>query len=288
MRPILRLLRVSLAPTAVSNSAAGVLVAQSDPRASTIALAAGVSICAYSLGMVLNDIADLERDRLLHPDRPLVRGEVSLAAAWLIALGLAAGAVGFSLALGGEVLPIVGLLILAIFAYDFGLKRLSVAGAFAMGAARGLNFLVGFAAGGPGDSTWHPYALVLTCYVTAVTCVSLLEEDPKRWFFVSYTIAAAAAAGVVAYFAALSGGWLGVVLGALVGVAWLVQAVVGFRSFDRKFAMSSVFHGLLLIVPLDAAMVAVDPSKGSVAWPLLALLPVAWGIRRLVSARGPA
>lgn len=285
MRSVFKLLRISLAPTAVSNSVAGVLLAQGSPHVSALAFAAGFSVCAYSLGMVLNDIADLERDRTLHPDRPLVRGEISLVGAWAIALVLAAGAMGFAVALGEGAFGLGGLLVLVVFAYDFALKRLGILGAFAMGAARGLNFLVGFATVESGKG--HPYALVLFCYVTAVTCISLLEDDPKRGCFAACSVAAAVAAGCVGYFAVLSKGWLGVGLSAAVIFAWLSQAVVRFRSFDRAAAMRGVFYGLILIVPLDAAIVAADPSKAGSALLLLLLLPLAGVLRRFVYGRVP-
>lgn len=283
MRSILRLLRASLAPTAVSNSVVGVLLAPGDPQVSTVALAAGFSACAYSLGMTLNDIADSERDRTLHPDRPLARGEISLTAAWAIALSLAAGAIGCAASLGERSFEIAGLLVLVIFAYNFALKRFGIVGAFAMGAARGLNFLVGFAAA---QGAWHPYALALGSYVTALTCISLLEDDPKRWYFAACAAAAAAAAGSVGIAAALAKGWLGVGFAALVSVAWLSEAVLRFRGFDRPTAARAVFRGLALIVALDAAILATHPSKASAAWLLLLFVPVVYGLRRVISGRG--
>jgi geranylgeranylglycerol-phosphate geranylgeranyltransferase len=54
-----------------------------------LALLAAASIAATAFGNVANDIEDLATDRISHADRPLPRGELSLAAARRYAAGLA-------------------------------------------------------------------------------------------------------------------------------------------------------------------------------------------------------
>jgi len=90
VRGIVRLLRLPLVVTAVSNVVAGYLVAllvSGDLRhfdLSVLGLLAGMSAGLYLFGMVENDLVDIRRDRLLGIRRPLVTGEV----AWPLAVGL--------------------------------------------------------------------------------------------------------------------------------------------------------------------------------------------------------
>lgn len=286
MRAFFRLIRFPLAFTAASNSMAGFLVASSRPDVGAAAVVGLLSVFIYSLGMVLNDLADVERDRSLHPDRPLVKGEISLGGAWLWAMALLAGAVGLSIELGPGTAAVAGALILLVFAYDFALKRLSILGAFGMGAARGMNFLLGLAA--VTEWGWHPYAIVLFCYIAAITCISLLEEAPRRSFFIAYSIAAGSAALCVAYFGILREGWAGSVLAAAVAAAIFAQMARALRSFGRDAVLRFVFGGLLLIIPLDSAAVMTDPSKVGQGAMLLLLLPVALAARWALSRRTPA
>jgi 4-hydroxybenzoate polyprenyltransferase len=74
-----------------------------------LAMVAFVAFCALSsAGYILNDIADRDADRL-NPekcDRPLARGDLSVATATRAALTMAAMAIALSIMLGGEFLGI--------------------------------------------------------------------------------------------------------------------------------------------------------------------------------------
>jgi len=115
-----------------------------------------VSILAYWSGMILNDVADLERDRRTRPGQPLVAGRISPAIAGHVATGM--------LMLGPMILLLVAsyhhssvdkiwmvvalvanvLLWIAIRAYNSSLK-LTALGPVLMGLCRTLNILmVGF------------------------------------------------------------------------------------------------------------------------------------------------
>jgi 4-hydroxybenzoate polyprenyltransferase len=111
------------------------------------------SMVLYASGTMLNDVFDFEVDRLERPGRPLPSGRVSRrSAAWLGGLGLALGP---CLALASGSLTsglLAALLAITILSYDAGLKHTWL-GPGAMGACRGLNFLLGMthaaALGGP-------------------------------------------------------------------------------------------------------------------------------------------
>ncbi len=229
MRDLLLLMRAPLAATAAANALVGLLLARSpaapwtpDALGGAFCLALA-SCCLYWAGMVLNDLFDLERDRELHPGRPLPAGRVRPATAAGLGGGLlvaggglaaAAGALGGGGALRG--LVGAGALAACVLAYDGFLKRFRVPGALAMGACRGANALLGPIAFG----VWSPvaplgpggwalvYAVLLTWYVAALTGVSTLEDEEGSPAQIGLAFGATGAAPVAAgALTLLPGGW---------------------------------------------------------------------------------
>jgi 4-hydroxybenzoate polyprenyltransferase len=153
--PYLQLLRVPATPTAASNILMGYLVANESwsPVAPLVALLAS-SLCIYSAGMVLNDVADIEEDRRLRPYRPLPSGRIPVRTArnlgWtLLAIGVAAGFVAGWLSGSGQSNLIswrggivATVLAIAVVAYDHWLKQ-TLLGPLALGGCRLLNVLLG-------------------------------------------------------------------------------------------------------------------------------------------------
>ena len=115
-------------------------------------LLAGLSTAFVTAGgNVLNDLLDLEGDRVNHPDRPLVTGEISVPAARLLAV--------FLFVLGAVVVVPVALveplvaLILAVavgllVGYEFRFKSVGFAGNLVVAFLTGMVFLYGGAAAG--------------------------------------------------------------------------------------------------------------------------------------------
>jgi 4-hydroxybenzoate polyprenyltransferase len=214
---VLRLIRFSNTPTAVADIMAGYMLATGSvanwPPLVGLALS---SACLYSFGMALNDLYDLDEDRQLNPQRPLVTGQISVG--WvrglLVALGLSAVAwaglagwlsqrdVSLDLlpAADGPGVPrwawpwlIVVPLVLCIWCYDGPLKK-SIVAPFLMGGCRGLNLLLGaslpatwvVAQGDAGrwlSGPWELWpadiglcALAVACYVTGITWYARSES----------------------------------------------------------------------------------------------------------------
>lgn len=98
-------------------------------RSLLLALQAFASFCLASSSIYfLNDISDRDKDKL-HPakkNRPIASGKLSLAAAWLTAVGFLAGAilVGFSLEMSFLYL-LIGYILLNL-AYNLGLKNVVI------------------------------------------------------------------------------------------------------------------------------------------------------------------
>lgn len=162
------------------------------PRFVVVVLA---GILLYSAGMVLNDVFDVEKDRVERPKRPLPAGDISVAAAsragWGLLLGgvVLAGISGLIPAEGyvASWRPAAVAVVLAamIVAYDGPLKRTVVA-PLLMGGCRVLSFLLGASAAiaGPvvdlaGFAPPHVWAFAagMGVYIMGVTTMARHEAD---------------------------------------------------------------------------------------------------------------
>lgn len=195
IRDVLVLMRAPLALSAAANIVTGALLLRPPGTAWTpvevqaLALLALASCCAYWGGMVLNDRFDLERDRRLHPGRPLPAGRVSVGFAGALGLGLMLALVALATLAGSLLGPdglrrgLVGALLLAacVVGYDAGLKRYRLVGSLAMGACRAVNALLGAVVLGlPSPHAAGPvvlYALLLGTYVVYLTVLSFYEDE---------------------------------------------------------------------------------------------------------------
>ncbi len=180
MIAVLRLFRFPLVFTAAADSAAGYLIALRllglEPALLEILLLAAASGGLYCFGMAMNDVADLERDRTVHPDRVLPSGRITRRGAVIASLAV--------LAVSGAAIAVVptrqpcrlavwGTIVLLILTYDFFLKWPPL-----MGLIRGFNFLLGFSCVdvdllGPAV---HLFTVTSFIYVTALTFASTFEE----------------------------------------------------------------------------------------------------------------
>lgn len=113
-----------------------------------VALAALAAVGLTAAANVWNDLADVDIDRLAHPDRPLVTGALSLHAADRLAMAAATGAVlaasNVSAVLG---ICSVGVLLLMRL-YSPWIKRAGVAGNFVVSVLASLPFVYGSYAAG--------------------------------------------------------------------------------------------------------------------------------------------
>ncbi|MBC7238271.1 MAG: UbiA family prenyltransferase, partial [Chloroflexi bacterium] len=138
----------------------------------------------YAAGVVLNDWVDREIDARERPRRPIPSGIISPTMAfWLgwgfLLLGLALS--GFVAWRAGTVRPaLVGVfLALAILTYNFLVKR-TFLGPAAMGACRGINFVLGTTLL-PWNWAWLPLPVGMAIYVAGITAFARTEADqPHR------------------------------------------------------------------------------------------------------------
>ncbi|RUL88187.1 UbiA family prenyltransferase [Tautonia sociabilis] len=190
LKPYLQLVRLPNVFTAAADSLSGFLIvggALADVgRWLPLAVA---SMAIYAAGIALNDVFDLELDRIERPGRPLPSGRVSVRfakvlSAVLLGAGLASASVS------GMTPAVVALvLVVSVVSYDAGIRR-SVLGPELMGACRGLNVLLGMslAPGFGGPAAWA-VAVGIAVFIVGVTWISRFETEVGR--------RAAPAAGIV-------------------------------------------------------------------------------------------
>jgi 4-hydroxybenzoate polyprenyltransferase len=178
--PILRLVRVGTLFSPAADVVAGVAIAGL-PWTTDVLRAALASVCLYAGGMVWNDVADRRIDAVQRPERPLPRGDLSLA----FAIGL-----GAALFVGGLVLSpcpwhhaLIGALVLL---YDFAGKLVAWASALLMGSLRALNLATALAmsstSGTIAAAPQKALVIAAVCYgvyIVAVTVLGIFEDLPK-------------------------------------------------------------------------------------------------------------
>ncbi len=157
VHPALRLVRAGNLGVSFVGTVVGGLVAHGMGIAGSLDFWAYVLLAAASTafvtagGNVLNDLEDIEGDRINHPERPLVTGAISVQGARILAVGLFAG--GIELALPVIlVYPLVGIILAvalaAMLAYEFRLKAAGLSGNAIVAGLTALVFLYGGAAAG--------------------------------------------------------------------------------------------------------------------------------------------
>ena len=155
MHPYLRLVRVgnlgvSFLGTLVGGvAAAGVGLGLAPVGGITLLLAAASTTCVTAGGNALNDVLDVASDRTNHPDRPLVTGEIPVAAArrLVVLLFLAAAALVIPVLLRAPLLaPILGAAILALLGYELRWKSEGLVGNLLVAFLTAAVFLYGAAA----------------------------------------------------------------------------------------------------------------------------------------------
>nr|WP_236711749.1 UbiA family prenyltransferase [Streptomyces azureus] len=152
---------------------AGTAAAGARPNARTL-LAIGSSLCLYEAGMALNDWADREVDAVERPHRPLPSGRIRPAAALTAACVLTGAGLALAARAGRPALAVAAPLAATVWAYDLTLKH-TPAGPVAMGAARGLDLVLGAAATTGRIRQAVPSAALLGTHTLAVTTVSRQE-----------------------------------------------------------------------------------------------------------------
>ena len=241
----------------------------------------GASCLMYLAGMVLNDVYDLEVDRVERPQRPLPAGLID--AGWAWTLGMAMLLVGCSLGWAASVLTadarpgvIATLLASLVFLYDRILKQ-TFLGPAGMGGCRMLNVLLGMSSGqftvgmlAPASVSnhwfFHPMQWLvaggLGLYIVGVTLLARREaEESPRGPLVLALLIMGCGLGLVGWFPAWFSGapafpaerwqWLILIVSGLIGYR-VVLAIVTPTPRIVQYAVENCLRSLIL---LDAVVV---------------------------------
>ena len=180
MKPLGRLLRLSLAPTAAADVAAGTVAgAGAWPGGMEPWLLVLGSLCVYHGGMVLNDWADRGEDARTRPDRPIPSGAVPVRAALLLGLALLVAGPLVALLAAPRCASLLAAVAVAALVYDLG-PRGPLTGPLLLGGCRAGNLAAGLLLGSGGLAGGLALlpALLYGGYVFCVSRVARLEDAP--------------------------------------------------------------------------------------------------------------
>ncbi len=258
------------------------------------------SACLYLSGMLWNDVVDLERDRHLHPERPLPSGRIGLLPAIVVGVLLTVAAPMAAFAAQTWTGLSLACLVLALsFLYNLGCKGVPGLAPLSMAAVRAAHacfalLLVGDLAqislvDESGGWRIPPYALLLGGWVLGVTWISELESrQGRRWELIAAGCLLAAIL-VVAVARVVTAPWLrslwqggdaGPILAVAsvaltAGLAIAAGTITGvpllraLRSGSRADTGAAVAAGLGAMILLDAALAAAGQPKMAVFIALL-------------------
>lgn len=284
LKAYLQLCRPANLPTAAADIIAGISISGLFLGLSTFEFPLDVpfsafllimaSVFLYAGGVVLNDVFDIEIDKVERPERPIPSGVVPLGKASLF--GFILLIIGIGLAFLANTLSgyVAVLLALAILSYDKYAKHHSFFGPLNMGICRGLNLLMGITLFN-GFENW-PYVLIPIVFIFAVTMVSRGEVHGKNKSNILF-------AGVLYLVVLISVSTLHVIY--TQSAPWyllflLLFAFMVFRPLVRAYKENipknikkAVKAGVLSIILLDAA-IAVAYSNILVGLLILLLLPI--------------
>jgi geranylgeranylglycerol-phosphate geranylgeranyltransferase len=157
VHPALRLVRAGnlgvsfLGTIVVGLAARGAGIPRTTEFWAILLLAAASTALVTAGGNVLNDILDLQGDRVNHPDRPLVTGAISVQSARILAIGLFVAGIEVAIPVV-LVEPLVGVLlavaVAALVGYEFRFKARGFVGNLVVASLTGMVFLYGGAAVG--------------------------------------------------------------------------------------------------------------------------------------------
>jgi len=265
------------------------LAGGSSVRAGTAVLLGGASLCIYSAGLVLNDLADAETDRRERPGRPIPSGRVSRRAAVFATLVLAVAGLGLAAAAGMTSLCVAGALVALVVSYDLGAKRVPVLGALVMGSCRGANVVLGASTGLGAGAIILPVALAASAeaaYVASVTAIAAGEVEGPPGPALRWLPSAVIAAGIGLVLAFVWGGETCVLAAAALPLVAVLSASLRLRrDIDTQEVQRLVGSMIGALVFLQAAFVVVASPQAFVpATAVLALWPLGLIARRYFHA----
>ena len=279
----LSLIRLPNTFTVIADSTAGFLLASHslEPTIRYLPMVCGV-VFLYWSGMILNDLMDQEKDRQQRPHRPISAGRVSATSAAIAVISFMAMGIGLS-AISGQI-PVPGYrqewtpgliatgIAIAIWLYDGPLKK-TILAPITMGTCRFGSLLLGAA---PVLSSEHEFLFPVTILLAAAGMGLLIagittagrreadsDGDHSRGPLIGLvvTIIGLGCLAIAPRFSRSDQWQLDPQLGfplliAAMGLPLVYRGGVAVRRPQPEYLQAFVTHGIMLIIPLSAALAA--------------------------------
>lgn len=259
---ILRLTRPANVVTAIADILAGAAVAYSSNAITQIEFVNLLCLVLstaglYGGGIVLNDVFDAELDRIERPERPIPKGDISLASASLFAVTLYAGAIFSAFLVSFESGLIAILIALLATFYDKYGKHINLVGPFSMGACRAANLMLGISI--LPDRIFDNLYLILLplLFIAGITFISKGEVQSATRSHLSKALVMFILA--VSFFVYLSNREDFFLIQAMPFIAiflinLLPALIAAFKTQEPLLVRMAVKRGVISIVILDAAL----------------------------------
>ncbi|RKX27723.1 MAG: hypothetical protein DRP47_06105 [Candidatus Zixiibacteriota bacterium] len=246
----LRLIRVSNGLLTAIGVWVGAYLTWNDPIYYGPMIASLSAFLVCSFGNCVNDMLDMEIDRVNRPDRVLVRGVLSTRIALIVALLCGLGAMIAAVAVNWEVTVTVAVAIMLLVVYNFKLKRVPLAGNIVIAILGGLTFVTGGLAVNPSWTFEFPGPLIPAVFAVLLHLVREILKDVED-------IAGDRAVGITTF-------------PQVVGIRSALVTAIGFFVVLVILTMVPVLFGWFGDAYKIIAVYIVD-------LPLLALLIMVWG-----------
>ena len=147
----------------------------------TILLASIAASLVTAAGNIVNDIYDIESDKISHPNRVLVLGKISEKEAWIEYIFLNSFSIIISVTLSAKLFIIVIATIILLSIYSSTLKKLPLFGNVTIALLTGLAFIYGgFASGNPVSAIVPAeFAFLINLIREIVKDIQDIEGDTK-------------------------------------------------------------------------------------------------------------
>ncbi len=204
----LQLFRAPNLFTVPGDPLAGFLLASGGQLGARVLLPIAAGLALYGAGLLLNDLFDLEEDRIERPERPLPSGGAEPRVVRCVAIVLLVVGNALALFAGVHTLLVALGLTGAVLAYDAWAKRVPLLGALVMGLCRGLSLLLGAtAAAGAPPRLVFVAAAITTLYIAAVTNLARYETRAGAPLWAGLLPPVPLAAGIAAFVGRGGSGW---------------------------------------------------------------------------------
>lgn len=244
-------------------------------------LIVAASVFLYGGGVVLNDVFDIEIDKIERPERAIPSGLIPLKHAAIF--GSLMLFIGVSLAFSVGVLSgcIASVLACFIISYDYYAKHKLVLGPINMGLCRALNLVLGISILGTIHSL--EFTIIPLLYIAAITLISKGEvHGNNKNHIVLAGVLYAIVISLIALFIVIKTSNILQTLPFLALLAFLI-----YRPLLRAYKDNSPLHikkavvgGVLSLIVLDAA-IAVGFSHVIIGMLIILLLPLSIILSRL-------